>query len=232
MLDFFPLPKGSLSGPHTTGGWYVSSYFGGRADPITGIPGTHGGQDIVGPTGTPMYAVKSGVKVQGWDGGGGGNWTMLYADDGTVYGYGHAQSFAGGPSGSRVEAGELLAYMNSTGHSTGSHLHFARKAKGQYAYSDPFDELQEAADAGRFVGEHPPATTPEDPDRKCGPGAGDEILHIIGTDPRDGKAYEICGLHRRYIETPEDLEIIRTNVGIEDRGDIATQVIDSRVLLP
>jgi hypothetical protein len=174
-----------------------------------------------------MYAVKSGRVQQSFDPSGGGLWSGLYADDGSYYGYGHAAAYASGVNGSHVEAGTLIAYVGTTGHSTGNHLHFARRAPGQYAYSDPFDELNDAAVNGRFVGAHPPHTN-HPMDNKCKPGAGEDIMHFLGTDPRDGKVYEIDGLFKRHIESPELVEIIHTNAGIENRGKIAAQIIDTR----
>ena len=56
----------------------------------------------------------------------------------------------------------------------------------------------------------------------------DEMPHFIGRDPRDGSMWEICGLWKRYIGDMSTVEILHTNLGIEVRGDVAGQVIDSR----
>lgn len=166
QIDVFPLPKGPLApGTGVQGGWRITSYFGGRIDPLSGRPGNHGGQDIAGAgvDGQPLYAVVDGYVSQGWDPSGGGNWTTLYADNGARFGYGHAKAYAPGVNGKRVTAGTVLAYVGTTGASTGSHLHFAYDSEDANTYyDDPFDILEECSRAGRFVGATPtsPAEIP------------------------------------------------------------------------
>jgi len=156
-IDVFPLPRGAVADQTgAVGGWWISSYFGTRADPFTGRASGHGGMDLPCPSGTPLYAVKAGTIYQAWDPSGGGNWTRLVCDDGDVFGYGHAKAFAPGPNGRHVQAGELIAYANSTGASTGSHLHFAYGPRGG-AYADPFDLLKACR---TFVGS--PAPKPDE----------------------------------------------------------------------
>lgn len=160
-IDVFPLPRGGLSDQTgTVGGWFISSYFGGRPNPFTGVPSWHGGMDLVAPKLTPMYAVKPGRIFQAWDQSGGGNWTRLTCDDGDVFGYGHADHYAQGPGVHRVNAGEIVAYVNSTGASTGNHLHFAYQPAGWARYGDPFDLL---ANCRTFVGSPPLVTEPQPP---------------------------------------------------------------------
>lgn len=158
-IDVFPLPRGPLApGVGRVGGWVITSYFGNRIDPLRGVPSRHGGQDIAGATidGVPFYSVVAGFVGQGWDPGGGGNWTTLYAADGARYGYGHAKAFAPGVHNTTVPAGTLLGWIDSTGGSTGPHLHFAYDSNDAgTTYDDPFDILNEAAAAGRYVGETP-----------------------------------------------------------------------------
>jgi murein DD-endopeptidase MepM/ murein hydrolase activator NlpD len=148
-LDYFPLPAGTYS-------W--GSPFGPRSG------GWHGGYDLPAPTGTPLYAVCAGTVWQSWDASGGGNWTRLVADDGSTFGYGHASAFALPPearNGSRVEAGELLAWVGSTGHSTGAHLHFAYRPRWATTYTNPAELLAAAEAAGRFVNNTPPQEAPD-----------------------------------------------------------------------
>lgn len=151
MLDVFPLPRGS---------YYRTSPFGTRTDPLGRGVGFHGGVDLAAPHGTPIYAVVDGLLNQAWDPGGGGNWTNLWADDGSRYGYGHAAAFydpdGAGPAtsmnGRRVTAGQVIAYVGTTGGSTGDHLHFAWDAPGPpSSYVDPEPLLREAENAGRFA---------------------------------------------------------------------------------
>lgn len=147
-LTCFPLPLGPYTPAHNParnvlGGWLVTSYFGGRLDPVTGVPGTHGGMDLAGPgvAGKPIIAPVDGYVSQSWDPTGGGNWTSLITAGGYRFGFGHASSFAPGVNGRTVTAGTVLAYVGSTGHSTGAHLHYAYAAPGTVGWGDPFDTL-------------------------------------------------------------------------------------------
>ena len=184
-IDVFPLPRGAATGTGTVGGWYVSSWFGGRPNPFTGVPSWHGGMDLVCRRLTPLYAVKRGRVYQGWDQGGGGNWSRLQCDDGDMFGYGHAAMFAVGPWGRTVEAGELIAYANSTGSSTGDHLHYAYQPAGWARYGDPYDGL---ANCRTFVGS--PAPIPETPPAPPAPPVGP--LHPEHTPE------EILTMHRYW----------------------------------
>ena len=147
-LEFFPLTLGPYSPAHDParsilGGWLVTSYFGGRADPVTGRPGNHGGMDLAGSgvNGTAIVAPVDGYVNQGWDFSGGGNWTSLVSSDGHRFGFGHASSYAPGVNGTTVKAGTVIAYVGSTGHSTGPHLHFAYAPPRTAGWSDPYDLL-------------------------------------------------------------------------------------------
>lgn len=145
------------------GGWQITSYFGGRVDPITGVPGSHGGQDLAyyGCRGAELYAPSAGTLSQGWDPSGGGNWSGITLDDGSYIGIGHALSFAPGNSYRRVYAGELIAFCDSTGGSTGDHVHIAYRPAGSYYYADPYDLLNDSQH--RMVGgAQPPGTEDDD----------------------------------------------------------------------
>jgi hypothetical protein len=174
QLATFPLAtRGPNPNPNAPGfqyGWRITSYFGGRIDPITGRPGTHGGEDLGAPTGVAMVAVLPGIVTQGWDPSGGGNWSGLLCDNGAYFGYGHAQSFANGGRTRRVAAGEVIAWVDSTGASTGAHLHFAYRPPGSSVYADPYDLLQEVAI--RIVGGGPATSPPAVPD----PGDADDMF--------------------------------------------------------
>lgn len=145
--DYFPMSAGPCApAPDVQGGWQITSYFGGRVDPITGQPGNHGGQDLayLGCRGAELYAPSAGTLSQGWDPSGGGNWSGITLDDGSYIGLGHALSFAPGDHYRRVAAGELIAYCDSTGGSTGDHVHVAYRPAGSYAYADPYDLLADS----------------------------------------------------------------------------------------
>lgn len=86
--------------------------------------GGHRGVDIAAPTGTPIYAVRSGVVVQsGWGTGGTGNMVCIIQDDGYLSRYMHMSSIAASV-GTTVSQGEVIGYVGMTGFATGPHLHF------------------------------------------------------------------------------------------------------------
>jgi murein DD-endopeptidase MepM/ murein hydrolase activator NlpD len=83
----------------------------------------HKGIDIAGPVGTPIIAAADGVvTVAGWSSGY-GKLVEVRHTDGTITRYGHNSQLSVS-SGQVVRQGQQLAEMGSTGHSTGSHLHF------------------------------------------------------------------------------------------------------------
>ena len=106
----------------------VSSEYGWRKNPVSGVNKLHAGTDFAAPGGTPIYAAASGyVQVAGWSSGGYGNYVIIYhgkMSDGNSYStlYGHMQSVATS-AGKYVQQGELIGYVGSTGNSTGNHLH-------------------------------------------------------------------------------------------------------------
>jgi len=106
----------------------VSSEYGTRKNPVTGVTKLHAGIDLAAPGGTPIYAAASGyVQAAGWSSGGYGNYVVIYhgkMTDGNAYStlYGHMRSVATS-TGKYVSQGELIGYVGSTGNSTGNHLH-------------------------------------------------------------------------------------------------------------
>ena len=121
----------SDSAPHTTPSiWpaagYVSSPYGLRFD------GTefHQGIDIAADMGTPIVATADGVvTAAGWNGGY-GNMVDVDHGGGIVTRYGHASALAV-TVGQQVRRGEVIAYVGSTGRSTGPHVHYEVRVDGQ-----------------------------------------------------------------------------------------------------
>ena len=103
----------------------ISSEYGWRKNPVTGVNKLHAGTDFAAPGGTPIYAAASGyVQVAGWSS---GNYVIIYhgkMSDGNQYStlYGHMRSVATS-AGKYVQQGEIIGYVGSTGNSTGNHLH-------------------------------------------------------------------------------------------------------------
>lgn len=105
----------------------ITSGFGYRSDPFTGETVFHGGLDIAAAEGTPIVAADDGIVtvangVDPW-GGGYGFYVMIDHGDGYETLYGHCSSICV-TYGQTVKKGEMIAYVGSTGNSTGNHLHF------------------------------------------------------------------------------------------------------------
>jgi len=90
----------------------------------------HHAVDIAGPIGTPVYAAESGtIKFTGW-GTGYGNHIDIDHGNGTITRYAHLSKILVS-KGDRVEKGETIGLIGSTGWSTGPHLHFEVIKNGQ-----------------------------------------------------------------------------------------------------
>ena len=103
----------------------VTSSFGMRLHPLLGYTRMHAGIDFGAPTGTPVYAAGSGVvKEERWAGGY-GHWLKIEHQGGWATGYGHLSRYASGLHvGQKVVQGQVVAFVGSTGMSTGPHLHY------------------------------------------------------------------------------------------------------------
>jgi murein DD-endopeptidase MepM/ murein hydrolase activator NlpD len=93
----------------------------------------HKGIDIAAPTGTPIYAAAPGEVVSaGWNSGGYGNLVDIRHADGSLTRYAHNSKVLV-RKGDRVEQGQKISLMGSTGFSTGPHLHFEIHPSGRGA---------------------------------------------------------------------------------------------------
>ena len=103
----------------------ISSNYGYRKHPILGYNKLHNGKDFAAPTGTPIFAAGSGtvVKAQFWSTW--GNYVRIKHVGGYDTEYAHASKIAPGiKPGVKVKQGQVIAYVGTTGRSTGPHLHF------------------------------------------------------------------------------------------------------------
>lgn len=108
----------------------ITSPFGMRFHPILHSYRMHTGTDIAAPTGTPIHAAASGVVVlAGWNGAY-GNTVMLDHGGGMFTFYGHCSRLAVGV-GRSVSRGQVVAYVGTTGLSTGPHVHFEVQKNGR-----------------------------------------------------------------------------------------------------
>jgi murein DD-endopeptidase MepM/ murein hydrolase activator NlpD len=113
-------------------GFRISSSFGFRRHPIAGFRKMHQGIDFAAGMGTPVVAPADGVVVEARRWGGYGNWLRIRHPNGLETGYGHLSRYASGiRAGQRVRQGQVVAYVGSTGASTGPHLHYEIWRGGQ-----------------------------------------------------------------------------------------------------
>lgn len=101
----------------------ITSPFGYREHPVYDEEKFHAGVDIGAPMGTPVYASFSGeVKKADFDQWN-GNYIKIMHDGDIMTVYCHCKELCV-EKGDFVEAGDVIAYVGSTGISTGPHLHF------------------------------------------------------------------------------------------------------------
>lgn len=90
----------------------------------------HPGIDIANDMGTPIVATADGtVSVAGWNSGGYGNMVDIDHGNGIMTRYSHAMQVVVVP-GQHVRRGQVIAYMGSTGYSTGPHVHYEVRVNG------------------------------------------------------------------------------------------------------
>lgn len=119
-----PTESGFLFPVDPSGFVYLSSPYGFRIHPITGIYTMHTGVDLASYQGTPVYASKSGeidIAVYGYAL---GNYVVIDHGDGFSTLYAHMTHFVVS-KGDYVTQGQVIGYVGSTGaYSNGPHLHF------------------------------------------------------------------------------------------------------------
>lgn len=102
----------------------ITSRFGKRANPLSGQVQFHEGIDISAPPGTPVRATAEGMVSYSARSGENGNLVVLEHGQGFSTLYAHNQKNRV-KLGQRVQRGEVIAYVGSTGNSTGPHVHYA-----------------------------------------------------------------------------------------------------------
>ena len=103
----------------------LSSTYGMRKHPILGYNKMHRGIDFAAPTGTPVYAGGNGVIEFAGRNGSYGNYIRIRHNNEYKTAYAHLNGFNKGISkGVRVNQGQVIGFVGSTGRSTGPHLHY------------------------------------------------------------------------------------------------------------
>lgn len=122
---------GGLSWPLRNGAGRISSGFGPRNSPTAGASSYHKGIDIAISSGTPIVAAGSGKVVTATYSSSAGNYVMISHGNRLYTVYMHCSRLAV-KVGDTVSKGQVIAYVGSTGISTGAHLHFGVSKNGSY----------------------------------------------------------------------------------------------------
>ncbi|WP_296647500.1 murein hydrolase activator EnvC family protein [Romboutsia sp. 13368] len=115
----------------------ISSPYGYRIHPIFNTKKMHTGIDIPAPTGTPTVSIDPGKVIFSGYKGGYGKTVMIQHDDGKVTLYAHNNELTVSV-GQRVQKGQVVAKIGSTGNSTGPHLHFEVRINGKHVNPVPY----------------------------------------------------------------------------------------------
>ena len=115
----------------------ITSSFGMRTHPITGIYKLHTGVDISAPMGASFIAANDGVVVKSEMNTAYGNMIMINHGGGvsTLYAHGSERLVE---VGQEVKRGDEVLKVGSTGYSTGPHAHFEVRVNGQYVDPMPY----------------------------------------------------------------------------------------------
>lgn len=116
----------------------ITSGYGKRKHPITGVQNFHNGLDFSAPIGTPVYSVSDGIILISTFHRNLGNY-LVVDHDGFLSVYAHLKQ-KGLPAGRIVKSGDEIGKVGSTGSSTGAHLHFEIRL-GEYGNNKTFWQM-------------------------------------------------------------------------------------------
>ena len=117
----------------------ITSEFGWRRDPFTGLKAYHNGIDMAADEGTPIVAAYSGIVGEAGYNSSMGNYIYIEHGDGLRTIYLHASKLYV-KKDDVVIKGEVIGAVGTTGRSTGPHLHFSVRLNGEYV--SPWDYLK------------------------------------------------------------------------------------------
>jgi len=124
----------------------LTSGFGMRTHPVTGLRRGHKGIDLAAPTGTPIYATADGLISRA-------SWFSTYGLYVAIEHGGELQTRYAHMSrlnvakGQRVKKGEIIGFVGSTGRSTGPHLHYEVRVRGKAVNPLPYMHGEQASAA-------------------------------------------------------------------------------------
>lgn len=109
----------------------ISSPFGYRMHPTLGVTKFHNGVDLAAPAGSAILAAYNGTVISAAYNNSMGNYVMINHGDGIYTIYMHASALYVS-AGQKVNKGDTIAAVGTTGRSTGNHLHFSVRVNGEY----------------------------------------------------------------------------------------------------
>jgi len=116
----------------------ISSSYGYRIHPVTGLPNLHGGVDFAASYGTGIKATRAGEIIVKTYNSSYGNYVIIDHGNGIASLYAHMSGF-NVSIGQEVSQGSIIGFVGSTGSSTGPHLHFEIRVNGTRV--DPMNYL-------------------------------------------------------------------------------------------
>jgi murein DD-endopeptidase MepM/ murein hydrolase activator NlpD len=119
----------------------LTSRFGYRRHPLTGLARPHRGIDLAAPKGTPVVAAADGVLLFQGDRGTYGNLSRIKHGRDVVTAYAHLDGFELGLlPGMHVQKGQVIGYVGTSGRSSGPHLHYEVILHGHWI--DPLGQIE------------------------------------------------------------------------------------------
>ena len=121
----------------------ITSYYGWRTNPISGVRSFHDGVDVSMPVGTELYSLVSGKIRLAKSDSYGGKYIQVLASDGKGHWCLHLSEFKV-KVGDLVQQGQLIGISGNTGQSTGPHTHFGLQSNAAVwdSHIDPLPSLQ------------------------------------------------------------------------------------------
>jgi hypothetical protein len=169
------------------------SGFGPRKAPTPGASTKHLAQDYKQSKGTPVRAIADGVIEASFHTGPGGWWVHLRLFNGDLWGGCHLREKSPLKVGTRVEEGDVIAYVGNTGTATtGPHLHAIVLDNGTPV--DPRKYIDGAATST-------PAPKPNAPKPPTPPTAKDNDMRITSTDGSKEQWFHSGGFSRHIPNT-------------------------------
>jgi murein DD-endopeptidase MepM/ murein hydrolase activator NlpD len=160
-----------------------------RYHPILGLSRRHEGTDYAAAPGTPVMAAGDGVVLRAGRAGGYGNLIELRHLNGITTRYGHLRGFARGiRAGAKVEQGQVIGYVGSTGLATGPHLHYEFRMNGV-----PQDSRRVNLGSGSPVHEQDRPAFDQERDRLL------RVLHSASTAQSAALAHQVGETSTRWL---------------------------------